>query len=88
MTSCLLNENHDFLRLAINTVRNDIIGRNETFQCLALTLVRCTIIFSPRTLRIVVVNILFGMITLEFCLKAVFFMFPFVVSLLASAYGI
>ncbi|CAN8252601.1 unnamed protein product [Cochlearia groenlandica] len=39
VTSCLLNENHDFLKLAINTVRNDIIGRNETFQCLALTLV-------------------------------------------------
>lgn len=39
VTSCLLNENHDFLRLAINTVRTDIIGRNETFQCLALTLV-------------------------------------------------
>ncbi|CAI0452668.1 unnamed protein product [Linum tenue] len=39
VTACLLNENHDFLRLAINTVRNDIIGRNETFQCLALTLV-------------------------------------------------
>ncbi|KAK8615335.1 hypothetical protein V6N13_069110 [Hibiscus sabdariffa] len=39
VTSCLLNENHDFLRLAINTVRNDIIGRNETSQCLALTLV-------------------------------------------------
>ncbi|KAE8673674.1 AP-2 complex subunit alpha-2 [Hibiscus syriacus] len=38
VTSCLLNENHDFLRLAINTVRNDIIGRNETSQCLALTL--------------------------------------------------
>ncbi|KAM7522468.1 hypothetical protein LguiA_012370 [Lonicera macranthoides] len=39
VTSSLLNENHEFLRLAINTVRNDIIGRNETFQCLALTLV-------------------------------------------------
>ncbi|KAH0942706.1 hypothetical protein HID58_002343 [Brassica napus] len=39
VTSCLLNENHDFLRLAINAVRNDIIGRNETYQCLALTLV-------------------------------------------------
>eukprot|EP00250_Pteridium_aquilinum_P009920 c19029_g1_i1 orf=654-3710(-) len=39
VTSCLLNENHDFLRLAINTVRNDIIGRNETNQCLALTMV-------------------------------------------------
>ncbi|CAN6695536.1 unnamed protein product [Malus baccata var. baccata] len=39
VTACLLNENHDFLRIAINTVRNDIIGRNETFQCLALTMV-------------------------------------------------
>ena len=39
MTACLLNENHDFLRLAINAIRNDVIGRNETFQCLALTLV-------------------------------------------------
>ncbi|XWS52919.1 hypothetical protein CRYUN_Cryun11dG0113900 [Craigia yunnanensis] len=39
VTSSLLNENHDFLRLAINTVRNDIIGRNETFQCLSLTMV-------------------------------------------------
>ncbi|XP_061346339.1 AP-2 complex subunit alpha-1-like isoform X1 [Gastrolobium bilobum] len=39
VTSSLLNENHEFLRLAINTVRNDIIGRNETFQCLALTMV-------------------------------------------------
>lgn len=38
-TSCLLNENHDFLRMVINAVRNDIIGRNETFQCLALTMV-------------------------------------------------
>ena len=40
VTSCLLNENDDFLRLVINTVRNDIIGRSETFQCLALTMVR------------------------------------------------
>ncbi|KAG0448043.1 hypothetical protein HPP92_028038 [Vanilla planifolia] len=39
VTSCLLNENHDFLRMVVNTVRNDIIGRNETFQCLALTMV-------------------------------------------------
>lgn len=50
MTSCLLNENHDFLRLAINTVRNDIIGRNETFQCLALTLVRSGAYFLPKNL--------------------------------------
>ncbi|XP_038977047.1 AP-2 complex subunit alpha-1-like isoform X2 [Phoenix dactylifera] len=39
VTSCLLNESHEFLRMVINTVRNDIIGRNETFQCLALTMV-------------------------------------------------
>eukprot|EP00850_Spirogloea_muscicola_P012756 SM000084S23092 [mRNA] locus=s84:17407:23674:+ [translate_table: standard] len=39
VTACLLNENHDFLRLVINTVRNDIVGRHETFQCLALTMV-------------------------------------------------
>ncbi|KAF6150391.1 hypothetical protein GIB67_034090 [Kingdonia uniflora] len=39
VTSCLLNENHDFLRLVINAVRNDIIGRNETFQCLGLTMI-------------------------------------------------
>ncbi|XP_072962423.1 AP-2 complex subunit alpha-2-like isoform X1 [Typha angustifolia] len=39
VTSALLNENHDFLRVVINAVRNDIIGRNETFQCLALTMV-------------------------------------------------
>uniref|UniRef100_A0A1D1XEC3 AP-2 complex subunit alpha n=2 Tax=Anthurium amnicola TaxID=1678845 RepID=A0A1D1XEC3_9ARAE len=39
VTSCLLNENNDFLRMVINTVRNDIIGRNETFQCMALTMV-------------------------------------------------
>ncbi|KAK1322643.1 AP-2 complex subunit alpha-1 [Acorus calamus] len=39
VTACLLNENHDFLRMVINAVRNDIIGRNETFQCLALTMV-------------------------------------------------
>lgn len=45
VTSCLLNENHDFLRMVINTVRNDIIGRNETFQCLALTMV-CSAIFA------------------------------------------
>ncbi|KAF9601163.1 hypothetical protein IFM89_017111 [Coptis chinensis] len=38
-TSCLLNENHDFLRLVINSVRNDIIGCNEAFQCLAMTMV-------------------------------------------------
>ncbi|MED6131071.1 hypothetical protein PIB30_006690 [Stylosanthes scabra] len=39
VTSSLLNENHDFLWLALNIVCNDIIGRNETFQCLALTMV-------------------------------------------------
>jgi hypothetical protein len=45
VTSCLLNENNDFLRMVINTVRNDIIGRNETYQCLALTMV-CLLFYS------------------------------------------
>ncbi|KAJ1378785.1 Clathrin/coatomer adaptor, adaptin-like, N-terminal, partial [Sesbania bispinosa] len=45
VTLSLLNENHDFLRLVINTVRNDIINRNETFQCLALTMENMTRMF-------------------------------------------
>jgi len=36
VTSVLVNENNDFLRLAINAVRNDILSRNEANQCLAL----------------------------------------------------
>ena len=32
MTSILLNESHDFLKLCINTVRNDLISRVEAFQ--------------------------------------------------------
>ncbi|GBG79355.1 hypothetical protein CBR_g29503 [Chara braunii] len=39
VTACLLNENNEFLRMVINTIRNDIVSRNETFQCLALTMV-------------------------------------------------
>lgn len=39
VTSVLLNEHHDFLRLVINSIRNDVISRNETFQCLALSLI-------------------------------------------------
>jgi len=39
VTSVLLNETHDFLRLVINSVREDIISRSETFQCLGLSLV-------------------------------------------------
>lgn len=31
-----LNEKDEFLRLVINSVRNDLISRNEAFQCLAL----------------------------------------------------
>ncbi|OMO61801.1 hypothetical protein CCACVL1_23238 [Corchorus capsularis] len=38
--SGLLNENPNFLRLAIKTLRNDIIDENETFQCVALTMVQ------------------------------------------------
>jgi len=57
VTSCLLNENNDFLRMVINTVRNDIIGRNETFQCLALTMV-CHSVLS--------FSVLFGDLVLSF----------------------
>ena len=39
VAACLLNETNEVLRLVINSVRNDIIGRNETAQCLALTMV-------------------------------------------------
>lgn len=35
--SLLLNENDEFLRLAINAIHMDLISRNESFQCLALT---------------------------------------------------
>lgn len=31
-----LNEKDELLRLIINSVRNDLISRNEAFQCLAL----------------------------------------------------
>lgn len=37
--SVLLNEKDEFLRLVINSVRNDLISRNEAFQCLALDFV-------------------------------------------------
>ena len=39
VTAVLLNETHEFLRLVINSVRDDVIGRNETNQCLGLALV-------------------------------------------------
>ena len=34
-----LNEKDELLRLVINSVRNDLISRNEAFQCLALEFV-------------------------------------------------
>ena len=34
--SIFLNEKDEFLRLVINSVRNDLISRNEAYQCLAL----------------------------------------------------
>lgn len=34
--SLLLNENDEVLRLIINSIRNDILGRSENAQCLAL----------------------------------------------------
>lgn len=33
---CCLLQKDEFLRLVINSVRNDLISRNEAFQCLAL----------------------------------------------------
>ena len=38
-TAVLLNESHEFLRMVINSVREDIIGKFEHNQCLALALV-------------------------------------------------
>ena len=32
-------QNDEFLRLVINSIRNDITGRNEPFQCLALNFI-------------------------------------------------
>lgn len=52
VTAALLNETVQELRLVINTVRNDIISRNEIFQCLGLTFVSPTFLHygvaSPR----------------------------------------
>lgn len=31
-----LSENDELLRLVINSVRSDLLSRNEAFQCLAL----------------------------------------------------
>ena len=39
VTSVLLNDTHDFLRIVIISVREDVISRSETFQCLGLSLV-------------------------------------------------
>ena len=43
-TSVLLNETHEFLRLVINSVREDIIGRHESHQCLALSFVSSLVV--------------------------------------------
>lgn len=32
-------QNDEFMRIAINSIRNDLISRNEAFQCLALSFV-------------------------------------------------
>lgn len=36
-TSVILNERNEFLRMTINSIRNDVISRNETSQCLGLS---------------------------------------------------
>lgn len=43
--SVLLNETHDFLKLIVNSINNDLISRSETAQCLALT---CIAIVSNK----------------------------------------
>ena len=35
----------EFLRLIINSIRNDLISRNESFQCLALGFVGDGVLF-------------------------------------------
>eukprot|EP01026_Neomeris_dumetosa_P030985 TRINITY_DN2464_c1_g1_i1.p2 TRINITY_DN2464_c1_g1~~TRINITY_DN2464_c1_g1_i1.p2 ORF type:complete len:168 (-),score=25.17 TRINITY_DN2464_c1_g1_i1:22-525(-) len=37
--SVLLNENHEFLRLIVNSIQKDIDSRNEAYQSLALSFV-------------------------------------------------
>ncbi|XP_024540037.1 AP-2 complex subunit alpha-1-like isoform X1 [Selaginella moellendorffii] len=39
VAGCLLHENHEFLNLITKAIRLDIIGRSETYQCLALTMI-------------------------------------------------
>ena len=36
VTTVLLNESHEFIRLVINSIQKDLNSRNENFQCLAL----------------------------------------------------
>ena len=36
-TSVILNEKNEFLRMAINSIRTDVISNNETSQCLGLS---------------------------------------------------
>jgi len=36
-TSVILNERNEFLRMAINSIRTDVISSNETNQCLGLS---------------------------------------------------
>ena len=35
--SVILNERNEFLRMAINSIRTDVISRDETNQCLGLS---------------------------------------------------
>jgi hypothetical protein len=39
LVALALLKNDEFLRLVINSIRNDITGRNEPFQCLALNFI-------------------------------------------------
>ena len=41
----------EFLRLVINSVRNDLISRNEAFQCLALDFIANGAVGRPSAQR-------------------------------------
>lgn len=39
MSQHVVLQKDEFLRLIINSIRNDLISRNEAFQCLALSFI-------------------------------------------------
>lgn len=45
-----LSENDELLRLVINSVRSDLLSRNEAFQCLALEFAANGMVFDGNSL--------------------------------------